>query len=89
MKKLLLLTFLALFSVSVNAETIVTESTSNSTVTTNGSMETTVKSPPPYLLSLALVIIVIYALSVLQEQFKHRYSVFQPVQHSPKKTVSD
>lgn len=51
MKKLLLLTFLALFSVSVNAETIVTESTSNSTVTTNGSMETTVKSPPPSAIS--------------------------------------
>ena len=51
MKKLLLLTFLALFSVSANAETIVTESTSNSTVTTNGSMETTVKSPPPSAIS--------------------------------------
>lgn len=33
------------------AEPIVTESTSNSTITTNGSMETTVKSPPPSAIS--------------------------------------
>jgi hypothetical protein len=33
------------------AEPIVTESTTNSTITTNGSMETTVKSPPPSAIS--------------------------------------
>jgi hypothetical protein len=33
------------------AEPIVTESTTNSTVTTNGQMETTVKSPPPSAIS--------------------------------------
>ena len=51
MKKLLLFTFLILTSVPSFAETIVTESTTNSTVTTNGSMETTVKSPPPSAIS--------------------------------------
>jgi hypothetical protein len=34
-----------------HAEPIVTESTTNSTVTTNGNMETTVKSPPPSAIS--------------------------------------
>jgi hypothetical protein len=33
------------------AEPIVTESTTNSTITTNGQMETTVKSPPPSAIS--------------------------------------
>ena len=33
------------------AETIVTESTTNSTVTTNGQMETTIKQPPPSAIS--------------------------------------
>lgn len=36
---------------SVFAEPIVTESTTNSTVTTNGEMTTTVKSPPPSAIS--------------------------------------
>jgi hypothetical protein len=50
MKKLI---FLLLFSYSsfAFAETIVTESTTNSTVTTNGEMTTTVKSPPPSAIS--------------------------------------
>src|SRR6056300_32770 len=52
MKKLLFITFLTLAILNpVMAETIVTESTTNSTVTTNGSMETTVKSPPPSAIS--------------------------------------
>ena len=52
MKKLLFITFLILATLNpVMAETIVTESTTNSTVTTNGSMETTVKSPPPSAIS--------------------------------------
>lgn len=39
-------------AVNINAqEPIVTESTTTSTVTTNGSMETTVKSPPPSAIS--------------------------------------
>lgn len=43
---------LALFVYSTaHAEPIVTESTTNSTVTTNGQMETTVKSPPPSAIS--------------------------------------
>lgn len=42
---------LCVSGVSVAAEPIVTESTSNSTVTTNGQMETTVKSPPPSAIS--------------------------------------
>ena len=47
-----LLLFSALLTASVAyAEPIVTESTTNSTVTTNGSMETTVKSPPPSAIS--------------------------------------
>jgi len=40
-----------LFVSIAHAEPIVTESTTNSTVTTNGSMETTVKSPPPSAIS--------------------------------------
>ena len=38
-------------SIAFGADPIVTESTTNSTVTTNGSMETTVKSPPPSAIS--------------------------------------
>lgn len=56
MKSLLMQTIplllLMTLAVSINAqEPIVTESTTNSTVTTNGSMETTVKSPPPSAIS--------------------------------------
>lgn len=40
-----------LFGSIAHAEPIVTESTTNSTVTTNGQMETTVKSPPPSAIS--------------------------------------
>jgi len=40
--------FSMMFTISIaSAEPIVTESTSDSTITTNGTMETTVKSPPP------------------------------------------
>jgi hypothetical protein len=47
-----LVLFSTLFVISTaHAEPIVTESTTNSTVTTNGSMETTVKSPPPSAIS--------------------------------------
>ena len=49
-KWLMMLVILSL-SISANAQTIVTESTTNSTVTTNGNMETTVKSPPPSAIS--------------------------------------
>jgi hypothetical protein len=43
---------LAVFFISVaNAETIVTESTTNSKIITEGNMETTVKSPPPSAIS--------------------------------------
>lgn len=38
-------------NLAMAADPIVTESTANSTVTTNGSMETTVKSPPPSAIS--------------------------------------
>lgn len=54
MLKRLLVSLCALTFVMVNvasAEPIVTDSTSNSTVTTNGQMETTVKSPPPSAIS--------------------------------------
>ena len=56
MKSLLMQTIplllLMTLAVSINAqEPIVTESTTTSTVTTNGSMETTVKSPPPSAIS--------------------------------------
>lgn len=56
MKSLLMQTTLLLLlmtlTINVNAqEPIVTESTTTSTVTTNGSMETTVKSPPPSAIS--------------------------------------
>lgn len=43
--------FTVLFATSSFAQTVVTESTTNSTVTTNGEMETTVKSPPPSAIS--------------------------------------
>jgi hypothetical protein len=42
---------LVMVSTHVYAEPIVTESTSNSTVTTNGNNKTTVKSPPPSAIS--------------------------------------
>jgi hypothetical protein len=48
-KKLFILLFLSFVTTTVSAETIITESTS--TVTTNGQMETTVKSPPPSAIS--------------------------------------
>jgi hypothetical protein len=51
LKQLLIAMIISLVSVSASAETIVTESTTNSTVTTNGNMETTVKSPPPSAIS--------------------------------------
>ena len=54
MLKRLLVSLCALRFVMVNvasAEPIVTDSTSRSTVTTNGEMETTVKSPPPSAIS--------------------------------------
>ena len=45
------------------AEPIVTESTSNSNVTTNGNNKTTVKSPPPSAIHQALIIVMqIYVL---------------------------
>lgn len=50
MKKLLFLV-LILISTYSYAEVIETESTTNSTVTTNGNMTTTVKSPPPSAIS--------------------------------------
>ena len=50
MKRFLFLV-LILISTSTYAEVIETESTTNSTVTTNGQMETTVKSPPPSAIS--------------------------------------
>jgi len=51
-KKLAWLTLLPLLvSAAYAADPIVTESTSESTVTTNGSMTTTVKSPPPSAIS--------------------------------------
>lgn len=43
--------FVMLFGGVATAEPIVTESTSNSTVTSNGKSETTVKSPPPSAIS--------------------------------------
>ena len=43
--------FIMFTSLTAMAETIVTESTSNSTVTTNGNMTTTVKQPPPSAIS--------------------------------------
>jgi len=52
MQKLLtIITFLILTISTVYADPIVTESTSNSTVTSNGKSETTVKSPPPSAIS--------------------------------------
>ena len=52
MKVVRLLLLVVVFSVQVSAEeTIITESTTNSTVTTQGTMETTVNSPPPSAIS--------------------------------------
>ena len=65
-----------LFSASAFAtDPIVTESTSNTTVTSNGSMETTVKSPPPSAISHNSVQepTAISAPLALQEQCKHRF----------------
>jgi len=50
MKKLLSIVFLACATLA-HAQPIVTESTSNSTVTSNDKNETTVKSPPPSAIS--------------------------------------
>jgi len=47
----IILLFTLLLTNVAYAETIVTESTTDSTVTTRGSMETTVKSPPPSAIS--------------------------------------
>ena len=49
-------------NLAMAADPIVTESTASSTVTTNGSMETTVKSPPPSAISpqLDLIVTVIF-----------------------------
>jgi len=47
----IILLFTLLLTSIAHAETIVTESTTDSTVTTRGSMETTVKSPPPSAIS--------------------------------------
>src|SRR6056300_802735 len=52
MKKLLFITFLTLAILNpVMAETIVTESTTDSKVTTNGSMSTKITQPPPSAIS--------------------------------------
>jgi len=49
-KKLAIMSF-AIFTSIVMAEPIVTESTTNSTITSNGKTETTLKSPPPSAIS--------------------------------------
>ena len=52
MYKMLYVLFLTMFTSFAWAnDPIITESTSNSTITTNGSMDTTVKSPPPSAIS--------------------------------------
>lgn len=51
MYRLALFAGLIMYTSMAIAEPIVTESTSNSTVTTNGSMETTVNQPPPSAIS--------------------------------------
>src|SRR6056300_1010439 len=51
MQKMFTVLFFIMFTSLAMGEPIVTESTTNSTVTTNGSMETTVKSPPPSAIS--------------------------------------
>jgi len=52
MQKMFTVLFFIMFtSFAFGNDPIVTESTTNSTVTTNGSMETTVKSPPPSAIS--------------------------------------
>ena len=50
-KMLTVLFFTMLTSIAVGAEPIITESTTNSTITSNGKTETTVKSPPPSAIS--------------------------------------
>jgi len=52
-KKLFICTIIVFFMTMTNvlAETIVTESTTNSKIITEGNMETTVKSPPPSAIS--------------------------------------
>jgi hypothetical protein len=51
LKRLALVAAFIMYTPLAIAEPIVTESTSNSTITTNGSMETTVNSPPPSAIS--------------------------------------
>ena len=52
LKKLAIIAgFIITIPMTLASEPIVTESTSNSTVTTNGSMETTVNQPPPSAIS--------------------------------------
>jgi hypothetical protein len=50
-KMLTVLFFIMFTSIAVGAEPIITESTTNSTITSNGKTETTVKSPPPSAIS--------------------------------------
>src|SRR6056300_1520537 len=50
-KKIFIYSLAVLFMGVANAETIVTESTTNSKIITEGNMETTVKSPPPSAIS--------------------------------------
>jgi hypothetical protein len=52
MQKMCAVLFFTMFtSLAFGNDPIVTESTTNSTVTTNGSMDTTIKSPPPSAIS--------------------------------------
>jgi len=52
MQKMCAVLFFTMFtSLTFGNDPIVTESTTNSTVTTNGSMDTTIKSPPPSAIS--------------------------------------
>lgn len=50
-KKILILLSATMIASSAYAETIVTESTNNSTITTRGSMDTTINQPPPSAIS--------------------------------------
>src|SRR5210317_811698 len=50
-KKIFIYSLAVFFISTANAETIVTESTTNSKIITEGNMETTVKSPPPSAIS--------------------------------------
>ena len=51
MQKMCAVLFFIMFTSFAMAEPIVTESTSDSTITTNGKMDTTIKSPPPSAIS--------------------------------------